>query len=204
MQNTKIENLECWYEGVFYNEEWKEIPSLGGNYLISNFGRVKSLSRVSIYARRKEITPNRLLKIRKTPDGYLMISISHSAKVFTFLVHRLVASVFIPNPENKRTVNHKFGNKTDNRFWMLEWHTHKENINHCFETGLKTNKSGAKASRSIPISQFTLEGVWIRDLWGAKQFEIETGLTGSLICAHLKGKHEKAHGFKWKYKDSNA
>jgi hypothetical protein len=197
MQNTKIENLSCWYDGVFYSEEFRDIPDFGGFYQISNFGRVKSVSRLV----GKKIKPDRLLNLRINVHGYLLVTINHAKKTYVYLVHRLVASVFIENPENKKTVNHKFGNKTDNRAWLIEWNTHKENVHHSFKTGLKVNVSGAKASRSIPISQFTKNGIWIKYWWGAREFEIKTGLSRCLISMHLKGKCQTAHGFIWKYKN---
>lgn len=59
----------------------------------------------------------------------------------THLVSRLIASAFIPNPENKGFVNHKNGNPLDNSKENLEWVTRTENQKHAFETGLvRTNK----------------------------------------------------------------
>lgn len=55
-------------------------------------------------------------------------------------IHRLVAEHFIPNPEMKRTVNHKDGNKDNNHVSNLEWTTYSENMKHAFRTGLNSNK----------------------------------------------------------------
>ncbi len=62
--------------------------------------------------------------------GYKRLLLSINKKTKQFLVHRMVAECYIPNPENKLEVNHKNGIKTDNRIENLEWNTRSENMNH--------------------------------------------------------------------------
>lgn len=82
---------------------------------------------------------NRLLKVFKNSGGYLQFSTrfgGRKSKAVRFLVHRLVAETFIPNPENKSFVNHIDCNKTNNCVSNLEWVTAKENFDHAYTNGL--------------------------------------------------------------------
>lgn len=66
-------------------------------------------------------------------DGYLRVTLSRGGERHSYYVHRLVVKAFIPNPENKPTVNHINGIKNDNRVENLEWATHKEQKRHSIE-----------------------------------------------------------------------
>ena len=106
------------------NEEWRIIP-FDHNYMVSNLGRVRSY--------RVHTGRAKMLKPTKHRQGYVVLRLTEHQ----YLVHRLVAAAFIPNPEGKKTVNHLNGVKDDNRVENLEWATQSENNKHAFRTGLK-------------------------------------------------------------------
>lgn len=68
--------------------------------------------------------------------GYLRLTINYKQKLRKFLVHRMVAEAHIPNPENKKFVNHIDGDKHNNHADNLEWCTASENAKHAIENGL--------------------------------------------------------------------
>ena len=85
--------------------------------------------------------PRKLIPV-KMDNGYYKVNLMINGKEKLYSIHRLVASAFIPNPENKPEVNHKNGDKSANFIYNLEWSTSKENIDHAVMTGLKTFKKG--------------------------------------------------------------
>lgn len=70
-------------------------------------------------------------------NGYMHVDIQEFGVAKKFAIHRLLAINFIPNPENKRTVNHKDGNKLNNNLSNLEWATVAENVKHAYDNGLQ-------------------------------------------------------------------
>jgi hypothetical protein len=96
---------------------------------------------------------NKFLKPRGYDDDYQRVVLFYNNEQYQFAVHRLVASAFLPNPENKPEVNHKNGNKHDNSIENLEWVTKSENILHAFKTGLKHAKCGHHSHLAIYDSE---------------------------------------------------
>lgn len=114
--------------------DWKYIPGYNQRYLFNKIGVL-----VSILPNEK----SKVLKSRVDRAGYKTVRLSKNGKTRTYLLHRLIAQLFIPNELDKPHVNHKNGNKINNWYKNLEWVTHSENVQHAFDTGLN-NKSKPK------------------------------------------------------------
>jgi hypothetical protein len=126
-------------------ETWKEIKGYEGLYEVSNLGRVKALRKTMICGNGKmseRVIEEKILKQGLTVYGYKKTWLTKNGKQKTYFVHRLVASSFILNIENKPQENHKDGNKLNNNLSNLEWATAKENINHAVKNKLLVPKSG--------------------------------------------------------------
>ena len=164
-------------------EVWKWIEGFEELYQVSNMGRVKS------FCEKIE----RILSPCPTKKGYYMVHLHKDGKKKNFGIHVLVARAFIPNPENKTTVNHIDGDKTNNRTDNLEWNTQKENQNHAIKTGLlkpgsrrKLNKITVEQIREV--RQFCIPG---DTYYGIAAFARKFGVTDGVISDIVHGKTYK-------------
>lgn len=183
-------------------EIWKDIVDYEGIYQVSNTGKIK---RIGAYTNQTGKTWNseRILKPARKSRGYMYVQLSKNGKTCPKHVHRLVAEAFIPNPENKPTVNHKNGNKADNSVENLEWATYTENNIHSIRV-LGNNKQ-IEYSVKKSVLQFDLNGNFIAEYPSYREAQRQTGINSiDVVCRgeRQKGRKQKtAGGYIWKYKE---
>lgn len=178
-------------------EVWKDVVGYEGLYRVSNYGNVISIPRLS--KKRNRIYAGQKLNCTKFLTGYLNVGLSKDSITTKYNVHRLVAEAFIPNPENKATVNHKDGNKLNNNINNLEWNTYTENNRHAFANNLIKRYCGKDNKASKPVSQYTRQNIKIKDFDCIKEAARQTNTNGSSIGACCNNKRKSAGGYFWKF-----
>ena len=137
----------------------------------------------------------RAMKPSKNPRGYLIQAFNVKGKMIARSMHKLVAQQFIPNPEKKTTVNHKDGDKTNNKVSNLEWATFKEQMLHACEVlGVEPNRNRRRTV--IGCHSETGEVVIFKS---GSEAARKLGVHKSSIYAAAQGKKKRIKGFEWKF-----
>ncbi|MGV4405261.1 NUMOD4 motif-containing HNH endonuclease [Ornithobacterium rhinotracheale] len=188
-------------------EVWTNIDGYDGRYQISNLGNVKSV----FYKKSKKVN-EKILKFRVAKRNgnprYPYVVLSKNRKVKTYYIHRLVASYFVPNAENKPYVNHKDGNKLNNRSDNLEWVTPLENNLHSIHILSKKSGKGFKYDKNkkskkviqVYISEENYE-YHIATYANAVIASKINNINQKSIALCCKGKYKLAGGYKWLYEE---
>lgn len=207
-------------------EQWRPVKGYEGKYIVSSNGNVMSVPRTYTDELGRDYMVDGIT-LTKCDDarGYDRVRFGDSGMM---RVHRLVASAFIPNPDNLPAVNHKDEDKTNNFVDNLEWCTvsynntygektkkqaekirgiphkddHKEKISNSLKEYYKTHVSastGRKSEKRKPISQFDLDGNLIREY--PSIHEASDGIISRRrnITAVCNGKRKSAYGYIWRW-----
>lgn len=184
-------------------ELWFNVPK-NKNYQASSLGRIKSKERIITRKNgTKQTIKEKILSPAKNNKGYYMVALDGK----TYLLHRLIAETFIPNPNNYPVVNHINGIKTDNRYENLEFTTQKDNCIKAWNKGLCENvrDKAYKTKRKISIktskmiAQMHISGTIINVFPSIREAERKTGINNRNIGKCCIGKYKTAGGYKWKY-----
>lgn len=168
--------------------EWRDTYIYGEQYQVSNNGMVRNKK------------TGHLLTPQEDKKGYLRVRLSLHDKKATAKLHRLVATAFLDNPDNKPQVNHKDTNKKNNCVGNLEWVTNGENQLHAYQTGLNyvTGRAGRKKRPVCKIN--LLNGEIIKEYSSLAEAGIKNDIKSSNICKVLSGERKSCGGFGWRYK----
>lgn len=156
-------------------------------YKISNYGNVIN-------------NFDKYMTIQTNKAGYKLVQLSKNNKPKKFYIHRLVALHFIDNVDNKPQVNHKDGDRSNNRIDNLEWNTNSENNKHSYDI-LNRKRPNIKK-----VLQFTIDGNYINEYNSTMEAQNITGISRVCIsnCCNkykIRNKYESktAGGYIWKW-----
>lgn len=184
------------------NEIWKPVVGYEGLYEVSNIGRVRTVGN----------NKTKKTKIRKqvvTNLGYKQVQLYKDGKQKLLYVHRIVAEAFILNADNKFCIDHINTDRGDNRVENLRWCTQKENINNPItiknwenthkNSLYQSGKFGKEHNRSKIIYQYSKDGEFIKEWYGASEIKRQLGLCDVSVRYCCQGKRKTYGGFIWKY-----
>lgn len=169
-------------------------------YKVSNLGRIKSIRRK---LKNNHFVNTKILKLRKNINWYFIVNLYKDWIMKTLTVHRLVASSFLNNKLNKRTVNHINWIRYDNRLINLEWATYSENLKH-----RSTNlwyiphnkwKNWKLSHHSKKVNQYDLNWNLIKTWDWTRDIERILWFNHSWISANCRWAQKTSYWFKWKY-----
>ena len=187
-------------------EKWKDVVDYEGLYKVSDLGRVKSVRRFRDNHGTPQLVPEKIKNTRIKNSGYLMTDLYKENKQKSVMIHRIVAIAFLPNKENKETVNHKDGNKLNNSVENLEWNSFSEQNKHFYEQGLKSKENIKKAIKAMNDKnarkiKCVETGEVFKSLSDASLFSKGDRRGVSLIIRSAKNTKNTAYGYHWSYVD---
>ena len=209
-------------------EIWKDVVGYEERYQISNLGRLKSKDVILNKADgKKELRKGKILKLNKNQFGYFthLMSNGPEYKRKNIPIHRLVATAFIPNPDNKPCIDHINTIRTDNRVDNLRWCTQSENnrnpitmtkyrkkgeFRHSIETKIKigllslgrTTSEATKEkqrAKGWPVISFTKDGIFYKKFTSSYYAAIELKTHRTHISACCNGVRKCAAGLMWRW-----
>lgn len=187
----------------YQDEQWENVPGYENLYSLSNYGRLKHLP-YSLYGLNKERVDigEKIRKPNLMRTGYYAYELWKENKRKVYLLHRLLAIIFVPNPLMLPQINHIDGNKQNDNLSNLEWCTPRENTIHAINVlgvaNRRNYKYGKEHYRSKPVCAVNEFGEIIMQFDCMQDAYRQTGIRESGISSCVRGKQKTAGGFIWR------
>jgi hypothetical protein len=176
-------------------EIWKDVVGYEGVYKVSNLGIVKRVAGV-------QAKNERILTQLNNGNGYMGVCLCINSKPIRMYVHRILATAFLTNTDNKPQVNHKDGDRSNNVLSNIEWVTSSENHHHKYQVlkrdGTNKGKFGKLNWNSKKVGMYLNESL-IREFSGAMEASRELKCSDSTIRKVIYGKRSCFNGYTFKY-----
>ena len=174
-------------------KRWKNIPGYDGIYQVSDQGDIRSIDRMVLMRMKgvqcQSFRPGHTIVPTKTKCGYHSVVLYRDGKGVHHLVHRLVATAFVPNPQGKLQVNHKDENKRNNVASNLEWCTPQENSSY-----------GTRPTRlQTRVAMFDSAGSKVKEFESVSEAAKAIGCNYTSIVHCCRGQQKTAKGYVWQY-----
>ena len=165
------------------NNDWTPIEGYGDKYEVSKFGEVRNKN------------TGRILKQKIERNGYVRVHLSDGKTAKSVLVHRIVATAFIPNPDNLPTVNHIDEDKTNNAVDNLEW------CDMSYQNSYGNGAVSRNKAKERSVWQLSMDGEPIKRWESIKEAASALNARPSSIMCVCKGirRYKSTAGFKFKY-----
>lgn len=190
-------------------ERWKPIPKTDNKYYVSNKGRVKSVDGYSWDKNgRKVFRRGKFLRGSNNGQGYYKVGIIINGTKQMRYIHRIVAEVFVKNPNGYNVVNHKDFNPSNNCANNLEWTTPRGNYDYSANYGHyvrgNTWKANIKASLDNAMGKPVIgtrltDGATLR--YAALNDCKKDGFSPSCVSNCCNGKRTTHKGFAWRFEN---
>ena len=190
----------------YIEEVWKDIPEYEGLYQGSNFFKVRSVDHWVSNGKGNYLVKGQLLNpIKEKDTGYLTVRLCKNCVTKKHYIHRLMAELFIPNPDNLPTVDHINRIRDDNKISNLRWasfQTQRFNTTRKKKTPKKKIIVDKQNINGKPVIQLSKDGHFVAEYSSVKEAERQTGICFvniSNCCLGRKYRHT-AGGYRWCYK----
>jgi len=176
-------------------EIWKDVPEYEDSYAVSNYGRVKSKERlITTTAGRSYIMEEKIMSLNFGGKGYAYITFNRHSKKKSYLLHRLVAELFIPNPNNLPYIDHIDTDPLNCEASNLKWCTASENM-HNPDTRAKIKEAYIRKGKKVVQLK---DGNIIR-IYNYPGEAQPYGFNISNIKKVCTGVYKQYNGYQWMY-----